>query len=373
MGIYDRRYYREDAAGTGGAGQYRFKGLSAWSVTTWLIVINVAIFVVDSFAARYGLPVLHSGPLVVDSTHVVDEAFRLPLPDAREVPSELVHRVGSQLARLIRDKQTGEVIAQQLFIVRPPLEAIGHFSTFRGFAKLEVWRLVTFQFLHDHGSIWHLVLNMFGLYMFGTLVEEQLGRRRYLAFYLACGIFGGITYLLLNMLGTVFQVRVPGVLFGDIRTPLIGASAGVFGVIMACAKIAPNMPVYMLFFPFPLRMKWLAYGWVGIAAFNLLFAGRNAGGDAAHLGGAIAGAFFIRRSHLLLDFFDVFGDSRKRRRPGAAKAPRPPRAQQAEARDRAQIDAILDKVKEHGLQSLTPHERKALSRDTERRRRESGG
>ncbi|HZW08496.1 MAG TPA: rhomboid family intramembrane serine protease [Phycisphaerales bacterium] len=373
MGIHDRRYYREDAEGFGGAGRYRFKGLNAWSVTTWIIVINVAVFVIDSFMGRHGLPVLHSGPLIIDASHAVEQTFRVPLPDGREVPAEFVHQVGAQLARLVRDKQTGEVVAQQIYLVRPPLEAVGHFSTYLGFARLEVWRLVTFQFLHEHASIWHLVLNMFGLYMFGTLVEEQLGRRRYLAYYLVCGIFGGITYLLLNLLGNVFQLRVPGVLFDDIRTPLIGASAGVFGVIMACAKIAPNMPVYMLLFPFPLRMKWLAYAWVGIAAFNLLFGGRNAGGDAAHLGGAIAGAFFIRHSHLLLDFFDVFGDSRQRKRPGAVRPPRASRTEKAVARGEAEIDAILDKVKNHGLQSLTPGERKALSRDTERRRRESGG
>ncbi len=378
MGIYDRGYYRDEPGGPGGAGRYHFKGLSAWSVTTWVIVINVAIFAFDALMSRHGLPVYRGDVALV-------ELDRMPPPPRREVVGPFYtldefgraspvepRLVGTRVYRTVVEKETNRPVARQQYRVQPPLEALGHFSTFLGFRRLEVWRLVTFQFLHSHDSIWHIALNMFGLYMFGSLVEEQLGRKRYLAFYLVCGIFGGISYLVLNLLGAGFHVNVPGVLFGDVRTPLIGASAGVFGVIMACAKIAPNMPVYLLFLPVSFRMKWVAYAWVGLAAVNLLFGGSNAGGDAAHLGGAIAGAYFIRHSHLLLDFFDVFGDSRKQKRPGPARPAGPSRRERAADRDDASIDAILAKVKEHGLQSLTAREKKMLARDTERRRRESG-
>lgn len=228
----------------------------------------------------------------------------------------------------------------------------GHFSTFEGFGRLEVWRLVTFQFLH--ANLLHLFFNMFGLYLFGGMVEQFLGGKRYLAFYLVCGIFGGLTYLLLNLLGWGLQTQFLGLLVHDPRMPLVGASAGVFGVILACAYIEPKATVQLLFPPIPITLRTLAYGYVGIAAFNLITGGRNAGGDAAHLGGAAAGFFFIRNAHLLRDFFDVFGRNPSRR--DAAHSAGVPR-------DR--VDVLLDKIRREGLASLDAQEREALRRATE--------
>lgn len=236
-----------------------------------------------------------------------------------------------------------------------PLTLYGHFSTGLAFFHWEVWRFVTFQFLHS--SLTHVFFNMFGLWVFGGMVESYLGFKRYAAFYLVCGICGALCYLLLNFLGTVVGLRLPGVLFENLYTPLIGASAGVFGVIVACAFIAPNAVVQLIFPPIPLKMSWFAYGYVAVAAFNLLRYGQNAGGDAAHVGGAIAGFFFIRNAHLLKDFFDVFGDSRKgspRRRAGV---------------DPVEVDRILHKVRTTGLVSLSDTERSTLRRATEQGRR----
>lgn len=375
MGIYDRGYYRDEASGGGG---YRFGRFSALSVTTWLIIINAAVFVFDAMMPRHGLPVFATEHALVQSLSAetpteTDPTFVAFDQAGRAAPVD-AHIVGSTVYRIVYEKGTKRPVATEEYHVRPPLEALGHFSTWLGFKRLEVWRLVTFQFLHDHGNIWHLGLNMFGLYMFGVMVEEQLGRRKYLAFYLVCGIFGGISYLLLNVLGRVFHLQLPGVLFSELTTPLIGASAGVFGIIMACAKIAPNMPVQFLFIPISFRMKWLAYGWVGLAAFNLLFGKHNQGGDAAHIGGAIAGAYFIRHSHLLLDFFDVLGDSRSKKSARTGKRPvRLPPEVRARRRENEQIDAILAKVSAQGLSSLTRREKRLLTRDTESRRQRGGG
>lgn len=242
------------------------------------------------------------------------------------------------------------------------LKHYGHFSTFQLIHRLEFWRLVTFQFLHA-GPI-HLALNMLGLWVFGRMVEEYLGFKRYAAFYLVCGIFGGVGYLFLNLMGLMASgvglKNLPIVLYGSGSTPLVGASAGVFGVIMACAFIAPNTIVQLLIPPVPIRLKLMAYAYVGIAAINLVLGGNNAGGDAAHLGGAVAGYFFIRRTHLLRDFFDVLGDSRKNR--SAAKS------QARAAKEQEEVDRILAKVSEKGLRSLTSGEKRALARATERGR-----
>ncbi len=262
--------------------------------------------------------------------------------------------------------------------IDPWIKQFGHFSTFEAVQKWEFWRLITFQFLH--ADIMHLVFNMLGLYMFGELAERYLGFKKYAAFYLVCGIFGGVMYLTLNLLGSAAAymgvMGVPGLLYPYdtsslySHAQLIGASAGVFGVIMAAAYIAPTATVSLVFPPIPMRMKTFAYGYVGLAVFMVLIGSRNAGGEAAHIGGALAGYFFIRRPHLLTDFFDVFTDSRKPPRKAArgvrgggggggrlAGMPAP-----------AEVDRILQKVREEGLGSLTEREKDMLRRATEAER-----
>jgi len=324
LGIYDREYIRKGPGSRSGLG-----AVKPISVNMWLIVINVAVLV---------LQMLLSGMSV-------------------------------QLTRLVQDPASGQLV-RQVYLTADPLLAYGHFSTYQGFQRLEVWRLLTFQFLH--GNLVHLLFNMFGLFIFGGIVEERLGRKRYLAFYLVCGIVGGLTYLVLNLLGVMFKVQLPALLINDPTTPLVGASAGVFGVIMACAYIAPNTMVMLLFPPIPLKLKWMAYGYVVIALLNLLRGGPNAGGDAAHVGGAAAGAFFIRNAHLLRDFFDVFNDSRKpkadRRRGGRAGG----RSPAADDPDEQEMDRILAKVQQTGIQGLTDTEKRTLQRATEFERRKRG-
>jgi len=194
----------------------------------------------------------------------------------------------------------------------PVLYQIGSLTVHDGFQRLEVWRLITFQFLHSPQSIWHIGMNMFGLWIFGPMVEQYLGGRKYLAFYLICGLAGGLLFSILTVLGNVTGASIPGFLSNDYKTSLIGASAGVFGVIVACAHISPNTTVQLIFPPIPMKLKVFAYGYVALALVQLLAGSSNAGGEAAHMGGAIAGFYFIRNSHHLLDFFDIFGDSRNK-------------------------------------------------------------
>lgn len=295
MGIYDREYVRNERRGGGFSGSSG-GGPRGWSFNTWLIAVNLAVFVVGALSPALGAWMLEWG----------------------------------------------------------------HFSTARGFFAIEVWRLLTFQFLH--AGLWHVGFNMLGLYFFGSLVEQYLGKKRYAAYYLMCGLSGGVLYLVLNVIGAL-GLPLPGALDVNITTPLVGASAGVFGVIVACAYISPNSVVRLLFPPIPLKMRTFAYGYVAIVALNLFIVkGANQGGDAAHLGGALAGYFFIRRPHLLREFLDVFGDSSKPKgRPG-------PRAGKRRTGADKEIDAILAKVQRSGLHSLSEGEKKILQRATEERR-----
>jgi membrane associated rhomboid family serine protease len=370
MGIHDREYYGRNRPGgystSGFGGRFRFMSFNGW-----LIIINVGIFLLGVMLVQVSRPVLVEVLLNPATAGVIRP---LSAPPPQLAPGREV-RIPLYEGRLeVRDGTTVFLpdslnpVGSQAYVGMDPLMEYGHFSTGRGFFGLEVWRFITFQFLH--ANFLHLFFNMLGLFIFGGLVEQSLGSRRYAAFYLVCGIFGAVAYLLLNSLGNATGWRIPGLLPASILVPLIGASAGVFGVIMAAAYVAPTLVVQLLFPPIPLKLRTLAYAYVAIAVFNLLYGGRNAGGDAAHVGGAIAGFFFIRNAHLLRDFFDIFGDSRKgsrrgRGRPGAGGGGsmfggRPP--------DQAEIDRILGKVASNGLQSLTDKEKRTLREATERQR-----
>ncbi|MBX3377372.1 MAG: rhomboid family intramembrane serine protease [Phycisphaeraceae bacterium] len=342
MGIYDREYVRMGPHSRSGLGSVQFI-----SFNSWLIIANVAVFVIGAFLSGMARPVMTGQSIHPDAVHraLVVDRFPSPLPPA-----------GGGFVVGVFDRETGQPVGTRRFSMMTPLDEFGHFSTARGFFAMQVWRLITFQFLHS--GIWHLVFNMLGLWIFGGMVEQYLGRKRYAAFYLTCGIAGGVSYLFLNLLGAGLGLQLPGVLVNDPWTPLVGASAGVFGVIMACAFIAPNAVVLVYFIP--MKLKFMAYGYVALAAYNLLSGGNNAGGDAAHIGGAIAGFFFIRNAHLLRDFFDVLGDSRK---PGRARQ-RSPRSPV----NHAEVDRILSKVHEEGLRSLSEREKAVLREASSRGR-----
>lgn len=300
MGIYDRDYVNQNrgigSPNQSGGGGRMFARSPDWSYNTWLIVVNIAIYI--------------------------------------------------------------------LMFIFPIIFHAGKLTVYDGFQRLEVWRLVTFQFLHSPNSLAHIGFNMLGLWIFGPIVENYLQGKKYLAYYLVCGLFGGLLFVILNVLGNVLNFQIPGLLTYDFKSPLVGASAGVFGVIVACAYISPHTEIMLLFPPIPMKMRTFAYGYVAIALISLLMGRANAGGEAAHVGGAIAGFIFIRHSHLLTDFFDVFGDSRhphptpKSRKPKKKSAYR--NYKNTIAPHASEIDAILDKVSKHGLASLSEKDKKKL-------------
>ena len=162
-----------------------------------------------------------------------------------------------------------------------PLEFWGHFSEWWAIREWQVWRFVTFQFIHANAD--HLIFNMIALFFFGPFVEAYLTSRLFLPFYLLCGIGGAGMYLLLLLMGW----RI-----GNSFVPLVGASAGIFGILIAAARIAPDSTAEILGI-IPIRMRTLAYYFILYALFTVLFRGENAGGEAAHLGGAAVGFLLL--------------------------------------------------------------------------------
>lgn len=153
------------------------------------------------------------------------------------------------------------------------------------FQKWEIWRLITYQFVH--ADVMHILFNMWALYFFGPIVEYVMGGKRFLGFYLICGVAGALFSSLLASLG----------LFGApwfwVFVPMIGASAAIYGVMVAVAFMAPSARVSLIFPPISMTMRTFALVVIGIACATILFHWSNAGGEAGHLGGIIMGALIM--------------------------------------------------------------------------------
>lgn len=334
------------------------------SVNTWLIIINVAVFVVGHVFLRNHFVTVPAGQAYYEGVTAEQIAKGQPRLDRPRAVRPGEYQIPIFDTSPVFEGKPPVEIGFARYRQEPVLNAYGHFSTGKFWNEGQVWRLITFQFLHfDH---WHLLFNMLGLYFVGGLVERYLGRRRYAVFYLACGVCGALAYLVLNLLGylalsaglTTLGRGIPFLLFADVYTPLIGASAGVFGVLLAAAYIAPSELVAVMGI-IPMKLRTAVYIFLGLAILNLFRGGQNAGGDAAHVGGALAGAWLIRRPHILRDFVTGFGYLGN----DGGSGPRRRGSSLEDARDR-----ILEKARTQGTQSLSAADRATLRRalDAER-------
>jgi membrane associated rhomboid family serine protease len=229
----------------------------------------------------------------------------------------------------------------------------GAFNRAEGLAGFELWRLLSFQFLH--ADLLHLLFNMFALYQFGPIVERWWRSRRFLAFYLLSGVAGAMFYVLLS--------GVLGVLESGPEVWLVGASAGIFAVLIGTAMIAPDLRVMLMFPPIEMSMRTLALVFVGIATFMIISRGENAGGEAGHLGGVIAG-YLLMKFPGVLDRLEGRGrvEIVGRRRPARRGEPKlRPRSRYVPGRETA-VDAVLDKINREGFGSLTDEEKEILQR-----------
>lgn len=204
---------------------------------------------------------------------------------------------------------------------------------------LQLWRLVTYQFLHDPGNPFHIILNMLGLFFLGPTLERHWGGKRFLGFYLGCGVAGGLFYILLVAAG-----------FLDVG-PMVGASGAILGMLAACAILFPHFVVFLFFFPVPIRVASVVLTIIYVA--NILRGGPNADGDAAHLAGMAAGAIYVV-SQSWRETFKLKMYTRTRERKST---------QQFDLQD--ELDRILEKVHNHGIHSLTSSEKRTLKKATQ--------
>ncbi len=204
-------------------------------------------------------------------------------------------------------------------VTEPTLQVMGAYSWFTCFMEGEIWRLVTYQFLHEI-DFRHILLNMVALFFFGPAVERIMGPRKFLLYYLGCGVAGALSSSVLADIGlysslddqSVYSVNqrlyslnalvqqftdYSGTVEPWQMVPMIGASAAVYGVMVSVAFMFPHVRITLLFPPVSMTMRTFALVIIGIiigkAAVSVLLNLNNAGGEAGHLGGIIMGAIIM--------------------------------------------------------------------------------
>jgi membrane associated rhomboid family serine protease len=203
---------------------------------------------------------------------------------------------------------------------------------------LQLWRLVTYQFLHDPNRYLHIFLNMLALFFLGPTLEHHWGGRKFLPFYLGCGVAGALFYYFLVAVGFL----TPG--------EMVGASGSILGLLAACAILFPHFIVFIFLFPVPIRVA--AIGLTALYFLLVVTRGDNAGGNAAHLAGMATGAAYVLSQSWRdkLKFKLRSGHWEKRM------------ASRQNLQD--EVDQILEKVHNSGIQSLSHKEKKILKEAT---------
>lgn len=298
MGLYDRQYTQDNySGGYGHTPRMRMMFPSLTPMVKWLLLINVGVFF------------LHL---------VVKVVWKAPTQIPQK-PEDII---------LMWDPVT------RWFSVFP----------YSIMARLSIWRLISYQFLH--GGPLHLALNMLGLYMLGPTLERHWGPKQFLTFYFICGVAGGIFYSMLA--GVWLSVG-----------PMVGASGAVLGLFVACAILFPQFVVFVFLFPVPIRIA--TVGVVLFAVSIIMTNGENAGGEAAHFGGMVAGAVFVFTQNYWSQWLYSFNHKRHHKRV----------SQEINLKD--EVERILEKVHQSGLHSLNRKEKAILKKATELEQKRNSG
>ncbi|PZR41248.1 MAG: rhomboid family intramembrane serine protease [Azospira oryzae] len=229
------------------------------------------------------------------------------------------------------------------------------------------WTILTYAFAHSLTDIFHILFNMLALYWFGKLFIEYLGNDKLIAVYVLGALAGGIVYLL--MFNTIPYFKnlsgFPG---------MVGASAAVYAILVAVATLLPDYTLFLMFLG-PVRIKYIALFYIVISFIGSV--GPNAGGNLAHLGGALMGFIYIKQLQAGVNWGawvtatlewikGIFQPSSKvkvsyrKTEPSAKKSSSSSSAGKAAKASQEEIDHILDKISDKGYESLSKEEKEKL-------------
>jgi membrane associated rhomboid family serine protease len=231
------------------------------------------------------------------------------------------------------------------------------------------WTILTYAFVHSLSSLFHILFNMLVLYWFGRLVQEYIGSPKVVNLYVLGALAGALTYILAYNFIPFFADRAAG-------SMMVGASAAVYAISVAAATLLPDYRFNLLFIG-PVRIKYIVGAYIFLSFLGSV--GPNAGGNIAHLGGAVIGFYYI---YALRNGTDIglwiqrslafikalFGKQPKIKvtyrkssdaSAGTSKASKASPAKTSSI-NQDEIDAILDKISEKGYESLSTEEKQKL-------------
>ena len=256
-------------------------------------------------------------------------------------------------------------------------------------SDFQIYQFFTYMFLH--GGFTHILFNMFALWMFGSVIERVWGSKKFFFYYIVCGVGAGITQELVQYATYMYEglaayqyVNVGGQQIAmesyiNLWTT-IGASGAVYGILLAFGMIFPNERLFIIPIPFPIKAKWLIVGYIAIELFSAMTGPGDGVAHMAHLGGMLFGFLLIRYWRNHPDSSQRFGRSRGqeffdnlRNKYEAHQQQNRMKAERTDARretdheynarqrqNQEEIDAILDKIRKSGYDSLTKEEKKKL-------------
>ena len=213
------------------------------------------------------------------------------------------------------------------------------------------WTPITYMFMHD--GVLHILFNMLWLYWMGQIFEEYLGNKRTIGLYIMGGLAGALFYLLAyNLLPAFTRLHAAD------SALIVGASASVMAIVVATATLLPNYTISLILFG-PVKLKWLVFVILVIDFLGVV--GPNAGGEIAHLGGALFGFLYIKQLKRGHDWIGSIGNIFKAR-PKLKVAAKNFNKNSPEYPRQDEIDRILDKISQSGYDSLTKQEKEILFR-----------
>lgn len=256
-----------------------------------------------------------------------------------------------------------------------------------------VYQLVTYMFLH--AGFTHIFFNMFALWMFGVVIENVWGPRKFLFYYISCGVGAGIMQEIAQFFSfyVIMAESNPGFSIADIfiageqvssslnSWTTIGASGAVYAILLAFGMTFPNERIFIFPLPVPIKAKWFVLIYVALELFMALGSSGDGVAHTAHLGGMLFGFLMIRYWNKMpstqgsmdkgRQFFEKLKTNFERRQGRSYDNPNM-HAQRGgnkqddweyNARKKAnqeEIDRILDKIRKSGYDSLTAEEKKKL-------------
>jgi membrane associated rhomboid family serine protease len=222
------------------------------------------------------------------------------------------------------------------------------------------WTLLTYMFLHF--ELMHILFNVLWLYWFGKIFLEYHSQQKLLSLYLIGGFSGGLAYMVAYNLIPVLQNSI-------FQVQLLGASASVIAIVIAIAVYVPNHLIHLVFIG-PVKIKWIAF--VSVLLYIINLSGDNAGGNFAHLGGALWGWIYMsqliagrnitgRFDRITDTFLGWFKPGRRLKIKYSSSIPNPDyEFNKRKVSQQKDINRVLDKIGKSGYDSLTFEEREIL-------------